>query len=476
MNYLERIYGAVVASDVSTAFAVVIAVIFGLSLLARFPAFARPFGALERSGSALLTTLGVLGTFTGIFIGLLDFDVSKIDESVPQLLAGLKIAFVTSILGMGAAIALKIVQALTPQPSTEKTEVTPEDIYAALTSINESVDKASEQQMAALDEVRKAISSEGDSSLLTQVQKLRTTVLDGLQELIKEFRDFAQTMAENNSKALIEALESVIRDFNTQLNEQFGENFKQLNEAVGALLTWQENYRNHVEALEDHIEAAVRGIEASETALKEIVGHTERIPEALSSMEEVLAGLMGATEDLKEHLEAVSLLKEQALEAFPVIDENLKRLTDEFGETVRQSLNETSATLQKQREALDGLREGYDTLLETSSEAQERFGRALEGALESMQDTQTKAMEGHAQTIEATANEMQRQVGDAWTKTQDTITEQVRDLDELIKTVLTRTLVVLGRNLASLSEKFVEDYEPLTHRLRDIVQIAGRAS
>lgn len=165
-----------------------------------------------------------------------------------------------------------------------------------------------------------------------------------------------------------------------------------------------------------------------------------------------------------------------SLEAFPVIDENLKRLTDEFGETVRQSLNETSATMQQQREALDGLREGYDTLLETSSEAQERFGRALEGALKSMQDTQTKAMEVHAQTIEATANEMQRQVGDAWTKTQDTINEQLRALDEQIQTELTRTLEVMGGKLASLSEKFVEDYEPLTHRLRDIVQIAERAS
>lgn len=476
MNNAERMYDAVVASEVSTSFAIVIAVIFGLALLARFPAFAQKLGTLERSGAALLTTIGVLGTFTGIFIGLLDFDVSKIDESVPQLLAGLKIAFATSILGMGGAVALKVVQALTPQPSTKETEVTPEDIYAALTSINESVDKASEQQSSALDEVRKAISSEGDSSLLTQVQKLRTTVLDGLQELIKEFRNFSQTMAENNSKALIEALESVIRDFNTQLNEQFGENFKQLNEAVGALLTWQENYRDHVEALEDRIKAAVHGIEASETALKEIVRHTEKIPEALSSMEELLAGLMGATEDLKEHLEAVSLLKEQALEAFPVIDENLKRLTEEFGDTVRQSLNETSAIIQQQREALDGLREGYDSLLETSSEAQERFGRALEGALVSMQDTQTKAMEGHAQTIEATANEMQRQVGDAWTKTQDTINEQLQALDEQIQTELTRTVEVMGRNLASLSEKFVEDYEPLTHRLRDIVQIAERAS
>jgi len=40
-------------------------------------------------------------------------------------------------------------------------------------------------------------------------------------------------MAENNSKALIEALQEVIRDFNAKINEQFGENFKQLNEAVG---------------------------------------------------------------------------------------------------------------------------------------------------------------------------------------------------------------------------------------------------
>ncbi|WP_461381994.1 hypothetical protein [Devosia indica] len=52
----------------------------------------------------LMTTLGVLGTFTGIFLGLVNFDVTDINASVPQLLAGMKIAFITSIAGMGAAI------------------------------------------------------------------------------------------------------------------------------------------------------------------------------------------------------------------------------------------------------------------------------------------------------------------------------------------------------------------------------------
>ena len=56
-------------------------------------------------------------------------------------------------------------------------------------------------------------------------------------------------MADNNTKALIEALESVMRDFNAKINEQFGDNFKQLNEAVGRINDWQEQYRQQMDEL-----------------------------------------------------------------------------------------------------------------------------------------------------------------------------------------------------------------------------------
>ena len=141
----------------------------------------------------------------------------------------------------------------------------------------------------ALDKLRKAVSAESDSSLLTQVQKLRTDFKDGQNELIREFRQFAQTMADNNSKALIEALKKVIRDFNTQLTEQFGENFKQLNQAVGALLTWQENYRHHIETLEARFNTAVQGIEASEEAVRKIVAHTSHLQNSASLASERLS-------------------------------------------------------------------------------------------------------------------------------------------------------------------------------------------
>jgi hypothetical protein len=53
---------------------------------------------------------------------------------------------------------------------------------------------------------------------LTQLQKLRTDFSDKQDNLLLEFKNFAHTMADNNSKALIEALTQVMQDFNTKIN------------------------------------------------------------------------------------------------------------------------------------------------------------------------------------------------------------------------------------------------------------------
>ena len=60
--------------------------------------------------------------------------------------------------------------------------------------------------------IKDALVGEGDASLSTQMGKLRN-----------DFRDFAEKVSEDGSKALIEALEEVMRDFNAKINEQFGD-------------------------------------------------------------------------------------------------------------------------------------------------------------------------------------------------------------------------------------------------------------
>lgn len=55
---------------------------------------------------SLVSTLGVLGTFLGITIGLMNFNPNVLDESIPLLLEGLKTAFFTSLAGMVGALFL----------------------------------------------------------------------------------------------------------------------------------------------------------------------------------------------------------------------------------------------------------------------------------------------------------------------------------------------------------------------------------
>jgi len=59
-----------------------------------------------------IVSIGVLGTFVGIFIGLQNFDPSDIINSVNDILVGLKTAFFTSIVGMSVATILSVYQIL----------------------------------------------------------------------------------------------------------------------------------------------------------------------------------------------------------------------------------------------------------------------------------------------------------------------------------------------------------------------------
>lgn len=64
---------------------------------------------LAFSAPTLLTSIGILGTFVGIIYSLLDFNTSDLDSSIPQLLDGMKIAFLTSVIGMASSIILKVI-------------------------------------------------------------------------------------------------------------------------------------------------------------------------------------------------------------------------------------------------------------------------------------------------------------------------------------------------------------------------------
>lgn len=281
------LFEALAANSISLAFAIGIGVIF---LLATVSAVAARWGPehlrnrlhrFVQAAPGLMTAIGVLGTFLGILYGLFDFDVSNIDRSVPSLLEGMKVAFTTSVLGMGAAVLFRIIEAL----------------GRALFG-SRVLQDGGDDPMAQLEAIRKGIAQQtawlagnNEGSVLGTLKharlenseafrSLNLVVRNGFEGQTVAFRDFAEHMKENTSKALIEALEGVIRDFNTKLTEQFGENFKQLNAAVGQLVAWQDKYRGHVEKLEARHQAAVMAIEKIRDSLVQISGSMATLPES----------------------------------------------------------------------------------------------------------------------------------------------------------------------------------------------------
>ena len=365
--------------------------------------------------ASIMTVTGVLGTFAGIAWGLYSFDTTNIESSVPNLLEGLKFAFVTSILGILGSILLKLAmlnkqrkqssaaeiytgatvddlaELLSDLLTVEKQEgnATNENLRSIESSLTGRFDDLGEllreiliverqegkETKEALQSIEKSLTGEGDSTVLTQLQKLRTSFSDKQDDLIRAFTEkqdsliqafseFAQEMAENNTKALMEALENVIKDFNLKITEQFGDNFKQLNEAVGRINDWQEQYRQQMNELAAEFRVAAESIEISRHSLEVIAERSETIVSSAEQLGPILQALQQQIGQLETHLEAFSALAGNARDAFPIIEKRLDELTNGFTHVVQDTIDNSHASMQKQREALADQSRQLETTVE----------------------------------------------------------------------------------------------------------------
>lgn len=385
--------------------------------------------------SSLVVTFGILGTFIGIFLGLISFQVTDIYGSVPKLLEGLKIAFLTSIAGMIAGVLVKVFPAIYGIKIEETSDDSAiESMIRILNEINANQIEISKRETEQLRKIERALCGESDTTLLTQIQKLRTLISDKQDDLIKEFREFAKTMAENNSKALIDALTQVMRDFNTKINEQFGENFKQLNDAVGKILIWQENYKEQIELMIKQFEKSIEGIDKTEKAITNIQGEFSKIAKTGEDLKSLIT-------IFTYEIETIDAVSKSAKNAFPIIEENIKKLTKDFSDRVNLATEELNNITKRQK---DSSNQQVQLITETSK---------------NLSDNVTKIL-----------SNMNSQIDSFMKQNAERIVKQVSELDKALQEELTKSLNSLASQLGSLSNKFAQDYTPITNKLKEIIQ------
>ena len=446
-TFLISVYDTYYKNDVIYYFTNLLTILFVIFLIIfLFSKNLERRQAIIRSVPPLLLSLGIFGTFFGIFLGLINFDTNKLNQSILLLLDGLKIAFFTSIVGMAYSLAFRGVSLLSSLYNTIKRKAVKEEGVSA------------EDLLLKLSEIKDSISGEQDSSLFTQIQKLRTDTTDNLKELNSSFKEFAKEMSENNTKALIEAIEQVMKDFNTKINEQIGDNFRRLNEGVEALVKWQDNYKEQVEKMVEQFNIAGESIEKSKDSMTIISEKLENVPKITEQVKDILETNQNQISNLEGQLDAFSKMKDNAVEAMPLIEKRLNEMTEAFQNSVSNQL-----------ESIKTVNENMKTSIESSNEA-------IKNSMYEQLATIKTVNEDTKSSIESSNEAIKSAIQSVVDETSQKLVQQIEALDKQMSEELSRALELMGSKLTSLSNQFVKDYEPLTKQLSNLVKSMNRGT
>ncbi|MFZ7155978.1 MotA/TolQ/ExbB proton channel family protein [Avibacterium avium] len=611
IKQIESLLTTISPDRVTDYFYIVLIITFSIGLLSAF----LPNSRKESPVPNLLTSLGILGTFTGIVVGLLNFNIDNIDQSISTLLAGMKTAFLTSVIGLLLSICLKITYPLLRNvvrnifyKKNNKQEQSL-DIDKIINNIYLQTDIL-QQQEKSIEKLSQSLGADNESSVIGQLKLLRTDLSDNNKTLISQvepiitnsnailevmekshtqlltfqstlwdklegtfsyqtsilnklenfpaFQDtildklenfssfqttlwdklenFSQLLSRSATEAVIQALNKVISDFNKNLTEQFGENFKELNKAVGDLLNWQDHYKQQLNEMINLFDKKISSLSQTEQAILNIENSAKSIPTLINELSEVIQFNQQQIEGLNIHLEAFSELKENAVRSIPeiqnqislmlkntssanqefidVMKENsqnfshsLSQSSEQFIESVTKSgQNFTTSLLASSTQLTDSIDKNQQQLiqqsniLEQNSQTMEKHQKSLvEQQEKSIEQVMTfisewqqkldkhttdvqqrftqsldKMMQTHMEENSRLMGRLEKESESALTRTGESIDKQIKALDKALEAELERVIGDMGRALASISDQFTKDYINLVDAMNRIVNQPNR--
>lgn len=409
----------------------------------------------ERSQVAgIVLSLGITGTFVGVFIGLVNFDESDLTASVPLLLAGLKTAFITSIAGLAANIILRSMPFL----------------YGYEKEINDDeANNVGRDLTAAIQQLTYSVSGDGETTLITQLQKLRTTNSDGFNKMHGSFEEFAEKMVADSTQSLIDSLTKVMEDFNAKINEQFGENFKQLNAAVGAMVTWQDKHKDMVERQHEEYKGVV-----DQTRLKydeQFESQSKQFKEQFESQSNIIK------EQSKTQLDEFRKQYQEQTNLISSVQQSLALIKSDFSIMQTQS-SSFQTTSDKLYQTLNDFNIGVSRFAELGDKAKSSLP-IIEQNLNSITESTNNFVRNNLSDLKSNYEEYAQSQKEILSRTKREVESMISDnkdrienLDKALEDELNKALENLGSNLSSLSNQFVNDYQPLTQQLRRVLEIA----
>lgn len=478
----------------------------------------------------ILTGLGILGTFLGLLCGVSQVNIQEI-SSIEMLLHGASFSFYTSIAGLSASIVFTIIkkgslffvdaqiQTLVEMLDHRLEWLSPEkiaflslekqdrqvQIFEGLADklgvkFSDSLENLSEKELSFLSQIKDNTDPEKLKPIHQQLVQNNNLISDGIETMFHKmdqiksdisgqltennqavvrsirhiensFDEFKDKMIEENINSVIDALEVVIKDFNSQVNEQFGENFKEYNEAIRRLLEWQKQYKTYIDKLHaflpdyyQNIEDSTQKIAVASNVLEQISQQTGEIVERVSHLsmtsqeiDNTLTALNRQNIEMEAFLLSIKKIGDDASKSIPEIGKNIDRCAD----GLTKSADSMEAKISELTEGLTTAQKLFSANATEMSREAHSLVDQLSNEIESIAETMRKATEDTSKKMEQVSQEHSKQI--------DKTTEQ---MESNLEKLLNESLQSMAKNLIALSRKFVDDYTPLTDKLQNVIQIA----
>lgn len=418
MNQAEIFVLAMVdPSNVPFSLAILIITLFGIALV-RIHKFERVKNFLP----SLSVSIGVLGTFWGIFIGLSGFNTASISESIPAMLDGMKTAFFTSIIGMLSSIVLKLMYKISEDTKSNQSN----DAIRCLQDITNNSEKMFNELSSLHGTLSAVFKSTEEFSLSSQVKLIRQEIIDGRRETKEAFEKFADNFSKMASDSIVNELKNVVDKFNATLNELVSESFTSLKQSTENLNSWQKAHVNEMQKNHKMLVDLQASLNLLLDSFANVDNRLKSTSESLDSIDGSLSSITITTQDMQSHSQEIanqnrileasiaSIIEagERASSVVPELSERIQEISDDLVKMNKMTsdfVNDSVAHLSKKADSI--------------SNASEKYTQEFEGAIQ-------------------------------------------RELENSLKS--------FAGAMVALSNKFASDYVPLTERLRDVLTIAQR--
>ena len=324
-----------------------------------------------------VSTLGVLGTFFGITMGLVAFDSGNLDQSIPGLLEGLKTAFFTSLAGMIGSMILSSILNL----KQDKTDKGVSDINQAAGTICNAVQSMSEMNKRTLEKLAAQMEEQEKDR-----KAFYRTMGDVMDKVKLSQAAIAETLGSINTttSSTASALDSLVI-----LGRSQEASLATVKESIDKVSTSSDTQTAAITAMSETMSGIRTGVEALSNISDSVLQSVGRIEEASASQTEAMQSVQknaneiaGSTHHLAEILDVVSGMSSTQDQMNDQV-QKLKDILDGEVDQIERSMDKTNSLLERKFDEFTELlkKSNTEALVEVMKEVTAEFQKQMDALI-----------------------------------------------------------------------------------------------